>query len=267
MAVITPDPVAVLADFARRNAIRYPLLSDVGGVIVEKYAILNPNIPRDHPKQAVGLPFPGHFLLTPDGSVRGKAFTGDLRHRPSGTLLAFEHFGAGGPPHVSVDIGNVCADISLSTRRLFHGQEVGVLARIRVAAGWHVYASEVQRPYTPISIEFQTEDHSVLRAQQIDVPRGRLLEFPAIGETLPVLGEQFDMRGRLRLRWSPPPSLFPEMAEAVRRRAVSSGEHLLQGVFRFQACSDNACLQPVAATFSIPITVEDHVTARAAEGE
>ena len=52
---MTPDPVEILARFSDRYEIDYPMLSDRGGVVVEQYGILNPNIPRDHPIQAAGM--------------------------------------------------------------------------------------------------------------------------------------------------------------------------------------------------------------------
>lgn len=240
------------------------MLSDVGGVIVEQYGILNPNIPRDHPIQAAGLPFPGQFLIAPDGTILGKAFTGDLRHRASGTTLVLEHFGRTGEPTLRIDTDELRAEITCSSSRVFPGQELGVLIEVEVEPGWHVYGSGVASPYTPFAIEFEAGEDSVVVAQSFDVPRGMPMALTALGETLPVLDGRFQVSGRLRLRWSPPATRFPEMADTVRALQVPAGEYELRASLGFQACSADTCLPPAAVELVVPIVIDPHVTVEGA---
>jgi len=256
---VTPDSVEILAEFSRCHEVGYPMLSDVGGVVVEQYGILNPNIPPDAAGQRQGLPFPGHFLLAPDGSVLGKAFSGDLRHRPGGTLLVFEHFGGSGEPGVHIGTRELQADITCSNARLFPGQELSLRIGLHIEPEWHLYGPAVASPYVPLSIQFEAGEDSVLAEQSFDVPAGVPVTLPSSGETLPLLSGSLEVKGRLRLRWSPPASRFPEMAAAVRARQGPTGDQRLQGTLRFQACSDSVCLPPVALGFSLPIFIEGHV--------
>jgi len=39
--------------------------------VIRAFGIFNTNIPEDH-KMMYGIPFPGDYLLTPDGIVRDK---------------------------------------------------------------------------------------------------------------------------------------------------------------------------------------------------
>ncbi len=233
------------------------MLSDVGGKVIQAFGLLNPNIPPN-PRQATGQPFPGHFLIAPDGTVLAKAFTGDLRHRVSGSTLVLEYAGASDESAITVTNDVVRARIALSSTRLFGGQEIAVAVDLDIVDGWHVYAASVPAPYTPLSVDIDI-DGELLTRQHFTMPAPAQLEFAATGESLPVHEGRVCITGRARLRWSPPPSMFAGLEEAVRRRAITPGEYRLQGTVRYQACNDVVCLEPRVERFELPIVVEANV--------
>jgi len=51
------------------------MLSDQGSQVIRAYGILNTNIPKSLP--LYGIPFPGQYLIGPDGVVRDKQFLND----------------------------------------------------------------------------------------------------------------------------------------------------------------------------------------------
>ena len=57
----------MLTRFARAHQITFPMLSDKGSAVIRRYGILNTNIPPTH--TFYGIPFPGEFLVAPDGRV------------------------------------------------------------------------------------------------------------------------------------------------------------------------------------------------------
>ena len=269
VAVITPDPVETLRSFVDANDLGYPLLSDLGGKVVERFGLLNPNIPPN-PRQAPGIPFPGQFLLAPGGAVVAKAFTGDLRHRVSGSALVFEELGprpaveaaaSGTQPDVVVDAGGVRATITRSTTRLFGGQEFAFAVDLEIAQGWHVYADSAPAPYVPLRIDFDT-DGALFTHQTQTQPEPTWITFGATGESLPVHEGRMRIAGRARLRWSPPPSMFAGLDEAVRRRAIEPGRHVLPCALQFQACNEWECLPPRTEAFKLHVDVEPHVRAQ-----
>lgn len=78
---ISYDPVKVLADFAERRRIQFPLLSDVGSKTITAYGILNK-------EGKGGIPYPGTYLLDQQGIVRAKLFNDGYRERhPTAELL------------------------------------------------------------------------------------------------------------------------------------------------------------------------------------
>lgn len=247
----------MLHRFADAHGIAYPLLADEGGKVIDRFGLLNPNIPPN-PRQAPGIPFPGHFLLAPDGRTLAKSFTGDLRHRASGAALVIEQFGGHAAPGVEVEAQPVTAHIALASDELFGGQETTLVVDVDIAPGWHVYGAQVPPPYTPLAVELDNRDR-LLVAQSFSAPEAKLIRFAALGETLPVHEGRLRITGRIRLRWSPPPSLFRGVEDAVRRRAIEPGPYELRGTLRFQACDDSTCLPPHAVPFALPITVKPTV--------
>jgi hypothetical protein len=238
------------------------LLSDVGGVVVERYGLLNPNIPPN-PRQAPGIPFPGQFLLSPEGVILAKAFTGDLRHRVAGAALVFEQLGVGEfaqarPPDAIVDAGVLRASITMSTNQLFGGQEFAFAVDLQIASGWHVYADSVPAPYKPLRVTMDPE-RVLLSRHEVTHPEPSWITFAATSESLPVHEGTIRLTGRARLRWSPPPSMFSGLEDAVARRAIAPGRYELRGTLDFQACDDTQCLAPSRESFTLPIVVEPHV--------
>jgi hypothetical protein len=250
--------VAILRAFGAANAIRYPLLADVGGTVIERFGLLNPNIPPN-PKQAPGIPFPGQFLLTPDGVVVAKAFTGDLRHRVSGAALVFEEFGdTRRRADAVVDADVVRASITTSTDRLFGGQEFAFAVDVDIASGWHVYADSVPAPYKPLHVEIDGPRELLSRCDVV-APEPSWISFGATSESLPVHEGRVLLTGRARLRWSPPPSMFAGLEAAVARRSIVPGRHVLQCALEFQACDVSQCLSPRREPFTLTVSIEPHV--------
>ena len=219
--------------------------------------MLNPNIPPN-PRQAIGQPFPGHFLIAPDGTVLTKAFTGDLRHRVSGSALVLEYAGDSEEPGITFQNEVLRAQVTLSATRLFGGQEIAVLVDLDIVEGWHVYAEPAPAPYSPLSIEIDAAG-DLVAFQRFAMPAPTQIEFSSTGETLPVYERSVRVCGRARLRWSPPPSIFAGLEEAVSRRAIAPGEYRLHGVLRYQACNDIVCLEPRLERFELPIVVEANI--------
>jgi len=60
----------VLAKFADKSKITFPLLSDEGSKVIEAYGILN----KEAEGRAKGIPHPMTFLVDKQGVIRAKLF-------------------------------------------------------------------------------------------------------------------------------------------------------------------------------------------------
>jgi len=79
LASITYDPVPVLADFASRRGITFPILSDAGSATIRNYGILNTTVPETN--SLFGYPFPGTFILNREGIVTSRFFEDTYQER------------------------------------------------------------------------------------------------------------------------------------------------------------------------------------------
>ena len=72
VVAITYDNPALQAAFLKKYSVTYPLLSDVAATSVKNLGILNAdNKPGD---DNYGIPYPGVFVVRPDGKIAGKVF-------------------------------------------------------------------------------------------------------------------------------------------------------------------------------------------------
>ncbi len=80
---ISYDPVDVLAKFADRRKITFPLLSDPGSKTIRAYGLLN----TEAKGKAQGVPYPGTMVIDKDGIIRAKLFLEGYRQRHSTDAL------------------------------------------------------------------------------------------------------------------------------------------------------------------------------------
>lgn len=252
---ISNDSIERLRAFSDEHAIGFPMLSDRTSAVIEQFGVLNRNM-DDVPEYPPGVPFPGHFLLSPEGVVVDKAFSGDLRHRPTGTTLVQRHLGSGDDdPFALVETDELTLRIALSASRVFGGQEIGVLVDVAVQPGWHVYGDRVPDPYTGFEVTF--ERGGLVSGQTLELPEPGSVSYGEGAGTLPVFEGTFRATGTVRTQWRP--VLVASLPEEVLEGRVAGGAHVLRGVVRYQACAGETCMMPRSIPFEIPIVIEENV--------
>jgi AhpC/TSA family/Disulphide bond corrector protein DsbC len=235
MASISYDSLAVLARFVSAHQITFPLLSDKGSAVIRRYGILNTNIPRTH--MFYGIPFPGEYLVAPDGRVVDKVFLPSFQDRGTASEVLLKDFGAGvGGDAVEVKSDETRTRIRLSDSSAFPGQELAVGADFAIEPGWHIYGRPLPKGYVPTTIRF---DAAMVAQQSFDFPKPTPIRFVALGETLPAYTGGFKAIGRILLK-----------------EKLAAGEHKLDGELKFQECNDQICKLPQTVRFEIPINIQ-----------
>jgi AhpC/TSA family/Thiol:disulfide interchange protein DsbD, N-terminal len=253
-ASITYDSGDVLKRFAQAYRIDYPMLSDEGSKVIRAFGILNTNIPADHP-MLYGIPFPGDYLIAPDGIVRDKVFLPSYEHRPSATQIAMRHGDDARTNSVQIKTDVLRATVSLSADKCFPGQELGVTLEVSIEPGWHIYGAPVPKTYQATVLEFEG---ILIGDYSLDMPPAKPVLLQALGETLQVYEGEIRARGKLGVKWSPPiPAKFLQSLGPP----IEPGPHHIQGSFRFQACSDRVCEAPETVKFQLPLTIEAGIPA------
>ena len=80
-AAVSYDSTAILADFAKRKGITFPLLSDPQSKIIKDFGVLNARVQKTD--MHFGMANPGTYRIDADGTVRSKYFAEDFSERYS----------------------------------------------------------------------------------------------------------------------------------------------------------------------------------------
>jgi hypothetical protein len=125
-----------------------------------------------------------------------------------------------------------------------------VTLELHIKPGWHIYGGPVPKNYQAAELSFEGP---LVDQQLLVMPPARPMLLKALGETLPVYEGKISVIGKLGIRWSPPmPAKF---LERLGER-IEPGLHHVDGVFRYQACSDEICEMPQMIKFQLPIRIE-----------
>ncbi len=236
IAAVSYDSPEILAAFAQKHSIGFPLLSDKGSQTIREFGIFNFNMAPD--LRSYGVPHPVEYLVTPDGTVVKKYFVENYQHRVTGSAVALAEFGTveNDALTVTLESGALSVRLGLSSAQAFAGQEVGFFAHFALQPGWHIYGMPLPAGYTTTSVTFESP---AITSQKLELPTAQLLEIPALGETLPVYSGSFRGIGTLLLK-------FP----------LPEGRLVLPGRLAFQQCSDTVCEPPETMPFELALTLK-----------
>ncbi len=233
LAAISYDSVAVLKNFADRQKITYPLLSDPESKIIRAFGILNESVKPGTAQY--GIPYPGTFLVDTKGKVLSKYFEEDFRERVSASDILAGRFGE--PADASrrtVEAKHVRLTTAASTSVAYPGHRILLSLELDLGPGMHVYAPGVTG-YIPI--DWTLEQTGAAKTLPFQYPPAQKVHLKAINETALVY------RGRVRITRE----ITFGAENAVKPLVSPSGELVLRGSSRYQACDDRECYVPETA--------------------
>src|SRR6266446_4979450 len=158
---ISYDSVAVLADFATKHGITFPLLSDDGSQVIRRLGLINAGVREDHAfygikpnPRHVDLPYPGVYVLDQSGVVSQKRFHESYRERDTGAGLLGRVLGIAAPvsgAETRIDGETVYVRARLDSPTYAWFQRLNLFVDVEVAAGYHVYADPAPAGSAPLS--------------------------------------------------------------------------------------------------------------------
>ena len=170
------------------------MLSDKDSAVIRRYGILNTNIPRTH--KFYGIPFPGEYLVAPDGRVADKVFLPSFEDRATASEVLLKDFGIpSGSDPVEIKSDVTRARIQLSDSSAFSGQELAVAADFSIKPGWHIYGQPLPKGYVPTAISF---DDAMVARQSFDFPETDADQLRCAGRNVARL------HGRFQSDWQGP---------------------------------------------------------------
>ena len=233
LAAISYDSVAVLKNFADRKKITYSLLSDPDSKIIRAFGILNTTVKPGTTQ--VGIPYPGTFLVDTKGKILSKYFDDDMRERVSASDILAGRFGAlASEPRRTLEAKHVGLTAGASTPISVPGHRILLSLELNLGPKMHVYAPGVTG-YIPI--DWQLEATGVAKAFPVQYPPAQKVHLKVINETVLVY------RGRVRITRE----ITFGQENSVKPQVTPSGELVLKGSLRYQACDDRECYLPETA--------------------
>ena len=83
VVAVSYDSADVLAGFAEKQKITFPLLSDAGSKTITAYGLLN----KDAKGKAEGIPYPGTMVIDREGVIRAKLFLDGYKDRATSEAI------------------------------------------------------------------------------------------------------------------------------------------------------------------------------------
>jgi hypothetical protein len=238
--------VDVLAGFAAKHSIEYPLLSDEGSKAIRALGLFNEHVYAHHavygiPQQAHhwGVPYPGSFLLDEQGCVMQKRFEQSYRERETGVGVLEQGFGIksvvhGAEARTHTEGVEIHAYLDSATYRFF--QRLWLTVELTIAPGLHVYGQPVPESFIPLATEVAPIAGVVVGTPRFPPPH----PYHSAG----LDDDLFVYQGKVTVSV---PLTFTQEGE----------EQTVHVTIRHQACSATDCLRPSTITLSLSVQAAD----------
>ena len=249
VAVVTYDPVSVLAEFAARRAIDFPLLSDQGSAVIKRYGILNTTV--DPSNAQFGYPFPGTFILDRRGVVIARFFEPTYQERSTISSVLVRLGNKVNLPATRISSPNLEITSYATDQDVAVGTHFSVVLDLKPGPRVHVYAPEVEG-YKPIALAIEQRAGLVIREAQY--PRSEDYFFAPLKEHVPVYQSPFRIVQDLMID--------PTRDGQAALKGLST--LTIKGVLNYQACDDKICFSPQAIPLSWTVNLKPLDRERAA---
>lgn len=240
LVAITYDPAPVLADFASRRGITFPILSDAGSATIKKYGILNTTVAETN--QLYGYPFPGTFVLNREGVVTSRFFEDTYQERNTISSVLVRLGGKVDAPATKTSAPHVEITSYLTDQIAAPGTHFSIVLDITPAARVHVYAPGVSG-YKPIALTVQPQAGLVVRDPQY--PKAEDYFFKPLNEHVPVYQRPFRVVQDVMLD--------PSRDAAATLKDLKT--MTIAATLNYQACDDTLCFNPQSVPLSWTVSV------------
>jgi len=270
VAAISYDSEQILADFSKRNGITFPLLSDPGSATIRRYGILNTVAEEGLASQGKedsaltadiqqyvtvnelteryrGIPFPGTFVLDPQGRVTSRFFEDFYRERSTASTLLLK-LGDAGTTVQATQVSTDHLDLKTypSDPAIAFGNRVSLVLDFTPKARIHVYAPGASG-YRVIKLTMTPEPF--VRTLPMQYPASEIYFFAPLNERVPVYQRPFTLLQEVVLEAT------PQAQEASKGRDRLT----LTGTLEYQACDDKICFNPTSVPLSWTLEVKPFV--------
>jgi len=241
VVAISYDNRDILKHFADRMGISYPLLSDTGSQIIKSFGILNTNLTEDH--FLYGIPFPGTYIVDPQGKVVSKYFEQWHRQRFTADTILVKEFGLDGVQKTQMSTDHLTVNASVSQNAVRPGNRISIFLDIDLPDKMHLYAPGAEG-YKAVSLNIQEDP--MLKIHDSEYPEAKMMYLEVIKEQVPIYDH--------KVRISRDVTLSP---------GYRAANFTISGEFSYQACDDKICYLPVQVPLKFELEMQEHDSNRA----
>lgn len=219
------DNPQILKEFAQRQGIDFPLLSDSDSSSLRSLGLLN----SEANGMSEGVAFPGIIFLNEQGRIEEALFEDSYRERPTpGTVLdrlfpakALAARGAESPHKF---------DLSQTGEVGVMGSQWELLLTFDLPPKSHLYAPNDQG-YRPLTLRM--EDNEYFDFGEATYPKPETLRIEVLNQSVPVYSGRVTVRVPVQVA----------ATEKVKNLKNAVGTRL-RGELSYQICTDTSCLMP-----------------------
>ena len=268
VAAISYDSVEVVADFAQRRGITFPLLADSDSSVISNFGILNtvaaegvgdnaddPSVKADVARYVsafganpmiVGTPYPGTFMVDGDGKVTSRFFEEFYRERNTTTNVMLK-LGMGLSPIAAVEGETAHLKFTAypSNTSVTVGTRFSLALDVTPGPKMHVYAPGAEEKGYRV-IGFNLDQPEIARIEPVSYPESEIYYFEPLDEHVPVYQEKFTILQEVVMN-----------GDARAEEVMSTMDALtLTGTLDYQACDDAICFLPQSIPVSFTVDLE-----------
>jgi hypothetical protein len=268
IAAISYDSKEILADFANRRGITFPLLSDDDSSVIRAFGIYNtvaeegvgPN--RDDPEIAadyaryvsalgtapviIGTPDPGTFMLDARGRV-GSRFFEEFYAERNTTSNVMLKLGIGLSPIAAVqgETAQLKFTAYPSNPVVTVGTRFSLAVDVEPGPDMHVYAPGADAMgYRVIGLRLAPTEH--VHFEPVEFPDSEIYHFEPLDEYVPVYQQPFTILQEAVV----------DASQEARASLLELDALTISGSLDYQACDDAICYNPVSIPVSFTLDLE-----------
>ena len=268
IAAISYDSEEVLADFANRRGITFPLLSDEDSSVIRAFGIYNtvaeegvgpnrddPEIAADYAKYVsalgtapvvVGTPYPGTFMLDATGRVGARFFEEFYAERNTTSNVMLK-LGIGLSPIAAVqgETAQLKFTAYPSNPVVTVGTKFSLAVDVEPGPDMHVYAPGAEsKGYRVIGLRLAPNER--VRYEPVEFPDSEIYHFEPLDEYVPVYQQPFT-----KLQ-----EAVVDASQEARATLLELDALTISGSLDYQACDDAICYNPVSIPVSFTLDLE-----------
>ena len=268
VAAISYDSVEVVADFAERRGITFPLLADSDSSVIADFGILNtvaaegvgdnsddPGVKADVARYVsafganqmiVGTPYPGTFMVDNQGRVTSRFFEEFYRERNTTTNVMLK-LGMGLSPIAAVEGETAHLKFTAypSNPTVTVGTRFSLALAVTPGPDMHVYAPGAEEKGYRV-IGFNLDKPELARIEPVSYPESEIYYFEPLDEHVPVYQNKFTILQEVVMN-----------GDAETEEIMSTLDALtLTGTLDYQACDDAICFLPQSIPVSFTVDLE-----------